>query len=243
MVVQEILKIVRRRGMFWSALGVPLFAAVAVIVINLILRSTGDNYIGGREFLDNAHVPFIILTAFIMAALVGAQAGSYDVANGTFRYLVMTGRSRLSLYGARFAAFAVVAVATVVPALVVASVSVAALPLDGSPAASFADHAGAWGTVILFTLVFGSIALGVGALLRSVGGAIAVALGLNLGATFILPILTLWSERIGDFLLIGALSRITDGGHNSLLVAIVVLIAWVGAFVAAGAWRTIRAEY
>jgi ABC-type transport system involved in multi-copper enzyme maturation permease subunit len=241
MVVQEILKIVRRRGMFWSALAVPLLAAVVVAVINLLLKS-GDTYIAGLEFLD-IHEVFISLTAFIMAALIGAQAGAYDVANGTFRYLVMTGRSRMSLYLARFAAFAVVAIASVVPALVVASLSVAIFPLDGNEGAGISDHVGAWWGVVLSTLVFGAIALGVGALLRSVGAAIAVALTLNLGATFLLPILTIWSDRIWDFLLPGALFRILDGGQNSLIVAVLVLIGWVGAFVLAGAWRTIRAEY
>ncbi len=243
MIIQEILKIVRRRGMFWSACAIPVVAAIAVIVINLIVRANNtDNYLGGKDFLEVQSV-FIGLVGFIMAALVGAQAGAYDVANGTFRYLVMTGRSRFSLYLARFAAFAAVMIIALVPALIVASISAAVFPLEGDAAAGFADHARSWWSVLLPTIVYGSIALGVGALLRSVGAAIAVALVLNLGSVIFLPLLTLLNERINDFLLSGAVSRIVGGGDNSLVLAIVVALVWTGAFFAAGALRTVRAEY
>jgi ABC-type transport system involved in multi-copper enzyme maturation permease subunit len=243
MIVQEILKIMRRRGMFWSACAIPLVAVVAVLVIDLIIRANNsDNYIGGQDLLE-AHSAFIGLAGFIMAALVGAQAGAYDVANGTFRYLVMTGRSRLSLYLARWVAFAVVMIIAAVPALLVASLSVAVLPNDGDPSAGFTDHVTGWWSVILPTLVYGSIALGVGALLKSVGAAIAVALVLNFGSIIFLPLLTLLNERIDDFLLSGAVTRILGEGESSLILAIVVALVWTGAFFGAGALRTVRAEY
>ena len=39
---------------------------------------------------------------FIAAATVGATAGTTDLTEGVFRHLVVTGRSRVALYLARF---------------------------------------------------------------------------------------------------------------------------------------------
>ena len=47
---------------------------------------------------------FIPTFGFIMAATVGGTAGSRDLAEGMFRHLVVTGRSRLALYLARIPA-------------------------------------------------------------------------------------------------------------------------------------------
>ena len=41
---------------------------------------------------------------FIVAAVVGAAAATTDLNDGVFRYLVITGRSRLALYLARIPA-------------------------------------------------------------------------------------------------------------------------------------------
>ena len=51
------------------------------------ISQSGDA--GGTELLD-AMDP-ISPSATLMAVLVGALAGSYDTAQGTMRYLVMTG--------------------------------------------------------------------------------------------------------------------------------------------------------
>jgi len=53
---------------------------------------------------------------FIVAAVIGAAAGTTDLNDGVFRYLVVTGRSRLALYLARIPA----GLAILVPAVAVA---------------------------------------------------------------------------------------------------------------------------
>jgi hypothetical protein len=53
---------------------------------------------------------------FIIAAVVGAAAGTTDLNDGVFRYLVITGRSRLALYLARIPA----GLAILIPAVAVA---------------------------------------------------------------------------------------------------------------------------
>ena len=53
---------------------------------------------------------------FIIAAVVGAAAGTTDLNDGVFRYLVITGRSRLALYLARIPA----GLAILLPAVAVA---------------------------------------------------------------------------------------------------------------------------
>ena len=60
----------------------------------------------------------ISLVATIMSVLVGALAGSYDTAQGTMRYLVMTGVPRRRLYATRAAGVAIATILSCLPAIV-----------------------------------------------------------------------------------------------------------------------------
>lgn len=252
MLVQEILKIVRRRGMYWSHVGVMLLAAVGTLVVTVVVRATqGEGDFVSR--LDVLHAGRDVLTfaGFVMAALIGAQEGAYDVQQGTFRYLVMTGRSKLGLYLVRYPAFAIAVVAGMLPGMVVAVLGAFALgqsvpdgvqTSDGT-AIGAADIALAVWQPVLFALVFGAIALAVGALLRSVGGAIVVALVLNLAGFNLLALLTLISDSLDRVVLPIAMGVLTGADDFGVPLAIVVVLAWVAVFVAAGAVRTTRAEY
>ena len=95
MLAAEIRRIVGRRGSYWSAILVGLATVVTVIIVRL--TQSGDA--GGTELLDAADP--MSLPATLMAVLVGALAGSYDTAQGTMRYLVMTGVPRRRLYATR----------------------------------------------------------------------------------------------------------------------------------------------
>jgi hypothetical protein len=49
---QEYLKIVRRRGLFWTAIGLTLLVAVGMTVTSLIVHDANpSNYDGGRDLL------------------------------------------------------------------------------------------------------------------------------------------------------------------------------------------------
>ena len=87
----ELLRIMRRRGSYWTACLLGLAAVATMIVVRLSQNAEP----GGTDLLD-AMDP-ISTPALLMAVIVAALAGSYDVAQGTMRYLVMTGvpRSRI----------------------------------------------------------------------------------------------------------------------------------------------------
>ena len=95
MLASEIRRIVGRRGSLLER----VFVGFATVVIVIIVRLTQSGDAGGTELLD-ATDPMSI-PATLMAVLVGALAGSYDTAQGTMRYLVMTGVPRRRLYAHR----------------------------------------------------------------------------------------------------------------------------------------------
>ena len=66
---------------------------------------------------------------FIMAATLGATAGSVDLTEGMFRHLVVTGRSRLALYLARIPA----GLAIIVPLVAVGFAVVCAVCVFAAP--------------------------------------------------------------------------------------------------------------
>ena len=74
-----------------------------------------DGDAGGTRLLD-AMGP-ISLVATLMAVLVGALAGSYDTAQGTMRYLVMTGVPRRRLYATRVLGMAIATIICCLPAI------------------------------------------------------------------------------------------------------------------------------
>jgi hypothetical protein len=244
MLRQEVLKIVRRRGMFWCLVGIPFAAVLAIVVTSVVLAlADADGRLGGLEFLDAAS-GVLLFAAFVMAVLVGAQEGAYDVSQGTFRYMVMTGHGKLRLYLMRFPAFLIVLAAALVPAVVLMVAATPLVPSEPSdPAAGLGDHALAIWTAVLFAAVFGAISLAVGALLRSVGGAIAVALALNLAGLNLLLLVAFIDESLADYVLITAMGVLTGDDEYSVPKAVAVLVAWLAAFVAGGALRTTRAEY
>lgn len=251
MLIQEILKIVRRRGMYWSHVGAMVVVALAVIVVSLIVTSAGGSgdAVLRRDVVD-AGRDALSFAGFVMAALIGAQEGAYDTQQGTFRYLVMTGRSKLGLYLVRYPAFAIAVVAGLLPGVVLVALGGFAFStsertdlgtVDGSIDGT--DLALLLWQPVLVSLVFGAIALAVGALLRSVGGAIVVALVLNLAGFNLLALLTLISDSLEPVVLPIAIGVLSGSDEFGVPLAIVVVLAWVGAFVAAGALRTTRAEY
>ena len=59
---------------------------------------------GGYSIYTSLVAGVMYVFGFIMAATLGCTAGSSDLADGMFRHLVVTGRSRLALYLARIPA-------------------------------------------------------------------------------------------------------------------------------------------
>jgi ABC-type transport system involved in multi-copper enzyme maturation permease subunit len=241
MLAAEIRRIVGRRGSFWSALVIGFGA----VVIMIIVRLTGSGDVGGTELLD-AMDP-ISTVALLMAVLVGALAGSYDTAQGTMRYLVMTGVPRRRLYATRVLGTAIATVLCCLPAIVLAIA--AAYICDHS---SFndptlrADIGGAW-AYLVNPVVFALVSVGVGSLLRSNGAAIGVSLGFALGGGILTGVVSAYiSETVAGYLLPAAadiVAQLQRHGDIPLAAAFATVAVWLAVVVGAGLWRTLADEY
>jgi hypothetical protein len=211
-----------RRGSFRVGALVVLASVVVVIGVLVVvheLRPGRNPSIGGQPMLDGVGGAVWALGT-VVAILLGALAGSYDVAQGTIRYLVLTGVGRFRLYAARTVAVVVAVLLLLVPAL--------ALGL----------------AAVVFPLVFALIAMGIGTVLRSNGPAIAISLLFLFAGAPLLALIEAANETAGDLMLIQALDRIT-GGETSIPVAAAALavVGWIGLFWAAGLARLLRDEY
>ena len=235
-----------RRGSFQVG-GLVVLASVVVVIGVLVvvheLRPGRNPSIGGQPMLDGVGGAVWALGT-VVAILLGALAGSYDVAQGTMRYLVLTGVGRLRLYVTRTVAVVAAILLLLTPALALGLVAVFALPSaegDGVTGSEVADVV--W-TSVLFPLVFGLIAMGIGTVLRSNGPAIAISLLFLFAATPLLALVEAANETLGDLMLLQALDRVT-GGETTVPIAAAALavLAWVGLFWAAGLARLLHDEY
>ncbi|MEX0992845.1 MAG: hypothetical protein WDZ37_02510 [Solirubrobacterales bacterium] len=244
MIKQEYLKIVRRRGLFLTAVILTTVVAIAVIVMSLVVHgSKPQEYTGGKELLED-FTGAIVLPAVVFAILMGAQTGAWDMANGTFRYMAMTGRPRMELYAVRLPALIAAILAFVGPAMAIAVVGSLALPLEDFTAVTTAAILDFVWELMLVLATYSLVSMAIGALLRSIGAAIAVSLVLNLIGLNLLAALDSVNETLGDLMLPNVIGRLTGGDSSvSIALAATALIVWLGAFLGAGALRTVRAEY
>ena len=103
MIRAEALKLVRRRGlMIWSLL-LTLGVIATVEIVLVVLHAVNPDHHGPAGGLSNFRgaAETLALLGTVTAILIGATAGSQDVANGVFRDLVVTGRKRSTLFNVR----------------------------------------------------------------------------------------------------------------------------------------------
>ncbi|HEV2427601.1 MAG TPA: hypothetical protein VGS61_05225 [Acidimicrobiales bacterium] len=112
MIGTRIMELRKRKGLMIAlaavSIGLPtIFLTVRLIAHAVAPKSYGPA--GGYTIFTSLVVGVLYTFGFIVAATVGASAGSTDLADGMFRHLVVTGRSRLAIYFARIpAALAIV---------------------------------------------------------------------------------------------------------------------------------------
>ena len=237
---------VGRRGSFWGGSGTVLVVTLIVVVVVWIVHihdRAGHPSIGGQTMLD-ATSSVLVIIGVVVSILIGALAGSYDVAQGTMRYLMMTGASRFGIYGTRIVATVLTVWLALAPAVVLAVLATLLLPhTAGDGVSSSAVAAFLW-AVVLGSAVFALISMAVGSLLRSNGAAIAVALIINVALTPLLALLGAWNQTVADLTLPLAFIRLTGGDTSaSIPVAAAALALWMMAFLAVGFTRVYRDEY
>jgi hypothetical protein len=188
----------------------------------------------------------------LVAALIGSEAGTADIASGVFRDLVATGRSRLALFWVRWPAAFLVTFACTGAALIVATVlsfvfagnasnGVDVLGSNLTPNASLILQSALW--VAMCNAVITAFAVGVGSLTGSRGATLTVVIGWQAVASqLILHTQSLGSAR--DWLTISAFGQLMPvegdlaGISMATGLAVLVLLAWVIVPTAVGSWRT-----
>ncbi len=239
LVAYELRRIVGRRGSFYGVMGVAF--AIALLVASVA---------GSENQTEDVWQEVIATTLVFGATVVGALAGSYDTAQGTMRYLVLTGVPRWKLVVIRVPALIAATALMALPAMVVGAIAMLSGPDDG--AAIIRAMLGG----LTEGVTWGIVALAIGTLLRSNGAGIAVALVLYLlSSTISLLVRLEVSETVGDYLLpnvaavvarFGHMPTGNDGPDPSVMPfasALIALVIWLVAIVGLAIARAERDEY
>jgi hypothetical protein len=107
MIATRHMELRKRRGLMIALALVTIGIPTVFLVIRLLLHAFAPRTYGpaGGYAIYTALVSGVLYVfGFIVAATLGATAGSADLTEGMFRHLVVTGRSRLALYVARIPA-------------------------------------------------------------------------------------------------------------------------------------------
>ena len=140
MIAATVRTIAGRRGTFLGGAALALLVVIGVAVVRTIVNARDPEThpsIGGFWYLEAA-VGLLFFVGLLVAILMGALAGSYDVAQGTMRYLLMTGRSRGAIYATRAVALVLSVFLALAPAVALRSSSASRCPTPTSRASSSA---------------------------------------------------------------------------------------------------------
>jgi hypothetical protein len=132
MIATRFMELRRRRGLMIGLAVVTVGIPTIFLVIRLLLHAFAPKSYGpaGGYSIYTALVSGVLYVfGFIVAATLGATAGSVDLSEGMFRHLVVTGRSRLALYLARIPA----GLAIIVPLVAVGFTVVCAVCVFAAP--------------------------------------------------------------------------------------------------------------
>jgi hypothetical protein len=243
----EVLKIARRRGLMIWTLILTIGAVLVSEVILLILHAANPDHHGpaGGETNFTNYVSVLILLGTVASIMIGATAGSQDVANGVFRDLVVTGRKRATLFNVRVPGVLIV----FLPMMLIGF----ALALGG--AIAFAGvlprpSAGVVGGYAAYALA-----------LTCINVILAVSLAAFVSSRIVVGVLIAWNVIVAPLLAqidsLGSARKAltTVAAHSfaptrfehqnvtmSAAAAVAVLLIWAAAFTGAGRWWTNRRD-
>lgn len=107
MITTRLMELRRRRGLMITLILVTIGIPTVFLGIRLVLHAVAPKTYGpagGYDIYTGLTSGALYTFGFIVAATLGATAGSVDLSEGVFRHLVVTGRSRIALYLARIPA-------------------------------------------------------------------------------------------------------------------------------------------
>jgi hypothetical protein len=243
----EVLKLRKRRGLVATVSAMTIGAAVVLYGVLIALHAANPAHHGPAGGVDNLRHGVFILGALgtVAAIIVGASAGADDLNRGVFRELVVTGRSRWSLFWARVPG----GLAFLLPFVAVAYALAAATSVGfaGFLAAPSTRLLVESGIFLLAHVAFAFVlALGLSSLIGSRAQTIGILLAFWLALTpLLLSIKFLGTSREAipgaAFDRISPRAMVDTGGPHvgmSLAAAILVLLLWTGIALALGGWRT-----
>lgn len=247
MATAELLRLRKNRALVaWMVL-MTTGAVAALYIIGQAFHWNDPAHNGPAGGADNLRHGLLVISfvGSVAASILGSTVGTSDLSSGVLRDLIVTGKSRLSLFAARVPGVLLFWVPLVLLAYVVAVAFdfgfAGNLPTPGLTAIV---KDGLW--VLMVTCIAVVASLGIASLIGSRGISIGVLLGWQLAVTpLVLNISVLGVTR--EVLLTAATDRVRpfsgDGGgggvlHVSLAAAILVLAGWVVIPLILGAWRT-----
>ncbi len=107
MIATRFMELRRRRGLMIALILVTVGIPTVFLAIRLLLHAFAPKTYGpagGYDIYSALVSGVLYVFGFIVAATLGATAGSADLNEGMFRHLVVSGRSRLAIYVARIPA-------------------------------------------------------------------------------------------------------------------------------------------
>jgi ABC-type transport system involved in multi-copper enzyme maturation permease subunit len=247
MVDADLLKLRKKRGMLVWALVLALLPVVVLFTVKAIQHSSTPAKYGPAGGTAGFTDGLRLLSAFfgpLAAILIGVEAGVGDSSAGVFRDLVVTGRSRLALFASRVPAALAVCWSVMIAGYLLVMLGTYAFS-SNLPTPDGALILNGLGFTLLATGVLCVVAVGFASLTNSKPAAITALIGWQLVASpLIASISSLGSAR--DAVLSQALvhfSPVRFGDRAASVtmsagVALIVLAAWLGVFLALGAWRT-----
>ena len=249
MIGAEFLKLRKRRGMLAWALVLACGSLLIFIGYRSIQHASNplnDPAGGVHGFMQDLQMLGFFM-APLAAIMIGAEAGSADRANGVFRDLVVTGRSRLALFLVRVpGALMLTALVTGLAFGIAVACSFVFAAGTPTPGAAYIGKAAAW--VLLANGALCVVATGLASLIGSRTATVTALIGWQLVAS---PIL-LQASSLGNSryaLLDGAFSQIKPGLRGgepvigmSTAAVVVCIVLWLAVPAALGAWRTVRQD-
>ncbi len=253
MVGADFLKLRKKRGTLIWALVLVLAPLLVFFIVRAVQHSSSPAEKSPAGGITGYTDALRVLAAFfgpLAAIMIGTDGGAGDIAAGVFRDLVVTGRSRLALFGARVPAAVGVCWLVVIAGYLLTLVGTYALA-SGTPTPDAALAVNGLLFTLLSTGVVCVVAVGFAALTGSRPAALTVLIGWQLVASRILEnISSLGSSR--KLILSQAVAHFSpvnlgDGGHGprggatvtmSTATAVIVVLGWLVLFLALGAWRT-----
>ncbi|MGA2528489.1 MAG: hypothetical protein ABSG36_04925 [Acidimicrobiales bacterium] len=107
MIATRFMELRKRRGLMIALVAVNIGLPTVFLVVRLVAHGIAPKTYapaGGYDIYSNLAAGVMYVFGFVIAATLGCTAGSVDLTEGMFRHLVVTGRSRLSIYLARIPA-------------------------------------------------------------------------------------------------------------------------------------------